>query len=131
MTKENPASTREAALFMSKLSGISTHWEKTFPTLNSLCRSTAHKPPKRKVMFPAAHIKVVTETGEIVEYYSEGSRFDQKGIIAKEFRVTMARTLDDFGIEYHGAGRYRDCEKGGWYSMTTLYKIKNHNFYFI
>jgi hypothetical protein len=52
-----------------------------------MCYSTKHKPPK-KVIFPAAYIKVVTESGDIVEYYSENSRFDQKGIVAKEFIVT-------------------------------------------
>jgi hypothetical protein len=45
-------------------------------TLNSMCYSTKHKPPK-EVIFPAAY-KVVTESGDIVEYYSENSRFDQK-----------------------------------------------------
>jgi hypothetical protein len=48
-----------------------------------MCYSTKHKPPK--VIFPAAYIKVVTESGDIVENYSENSHFDQKGILAKEF----------------------------------------------
>jgi hypothetical protein len=34
---------------------------------------------------------VVTESGDIVEYYSENSRFDQKGIVAKEFIVDKER----------------------------------------
>jgi hypothetical protein len=44
-----------------------------------------HKPPKRKVIFPAAYIKVVTESGDIV-YYSEKQPLTR--IVAKEFIVT-------------------------------------------
>jgi hypothetical protein len=59
---------------------------------------------KRKVIFPAAYIKVVTESGDIVEYYSENSRFDQKGIVAKEFIVTRQRALVDFNVEFAVVG---------------------------
>jgi hypothetical protein len=67
---------------MSELSGIPMNYEEKYPTLNSMCYSTKHKPPK-KSNFPAAYIKVVTESGDIVEYYSENSRFDQKGLWLK------------------------------------------------
>jgi hypothetical protein len=62
---------------------------------------------KRKVIFPAAYIKVVTESGDIVEYYSENS-FDQKGIVAKEFIVTRQRALVDFNVEFAVVGKYKD-----------------------
>jgi hypothetical protein len=71
----------------------------------------------------------VTESGDIVEYYSENSRFDQKGIVAKEFIVTRQRALVDFNVEFAVVGKYKDCEGG--YSMVPLYKIKDHDFYFI
>jgi hypothetical protein len=131
MTKQDPASTYTTAKFMSELSGIPMNYEEKYPTLNSMCYSTKHKPPKRKVIFPAAYIKVVTESGDIVEYYSENSRFDQKGIVAKEFIVTRQRALVDFNVEFAVVGKYKDCEGGGWYSMVPLYKIKDHDFYFI
>jgi hypothetical protein len=85
---------------------------------------------KRKVIFPAAYIKVVTESGDIVEYYSENSRFDQKGIVAKEFIVTRQRALVDFNVEFAVVGKYKDEGGAGtlWY---RLYKIKDHDFYFI
>jgi hypothetical protein len=78
---------------------------------------------KRKVIFPAAYIKVVTESGDIVEYYSENSRFDQKGIVAKEFIVTRQRALVDFNVEFAVVGKYKDCEGGAgtlWYRFTKL-----------
>jgi hypothetical protein len=40
---------------------------------------------KRKVIFPAAYIKVVTESGDIEEYYSENSLTRKE---FKEFIVT-------------------------------------------
>jgi hypothetical protein len=69
----------------------------------------------------------VTESGDIVEYYSENSRFDQKGIVAKEFIVTRQRALVDFNVEFAVVGKYKDCE-GGAGSMVPLYKIKDHDF---
>jgi hypothetical protein len=52
---------------MSELSGIPMNYEEKYPTLNSMC-----------------HSKKQTEICvDIVEYYSENSRFDQKGIVAK------------------------------------------------
>jgi hypothetical protein len=72
----------------------------------------------------------VTESGDIVEYYSENSRFDQKGIVAKEFIVTRQRALVDFNVEFAVVGKYKDCE-GGLVPMVPLYKIKDHDFYFI
>jgi hypothetical protein len=50
----------------------------------------------------------VTESGDIVEYYSENSRFDQKGIVAKEFIVTRQRALVDFNVEFAVVGKYKD-----------------------
>jgi hypothetical protein len=47
MTKQDPASTYTTAKFMSELSGIPMNYEK-YPTLNSMCYSTKHKPPKEK-----------------------------------------------------------------------------------
>lgn len=131
MTKQDPTNTRQAVAFMSKLSGIPISYEQVFPTLDSLCYSTTHKPPKRKVIYPAANIKVVTHSGEIVEYYSNNQRFNEKGIIAKEFIVTMYRKLTDFNVEYSSVGKYKNCEGNGWYCMVELYKIKDHEFYFI
>jgi hypothetical protein len=61
---------------------------------------------KRKVIFPAAYIKVVTESGDIVEYYSENSHFDQKRYY---FKVNIK------------------LQKEG-HSMVPLYKIKDHDF---
>jgi hypothetical protein len=49
----------------------------------------------------------VTESGDIVEYYSENS-FDQKGIVAKEFIVTRQRALVDFNVEFAVVGKYKD-----------------------
>jgi hypothetical protein len=46
MTKQDPASTYTTAKFMSELSGIPMNYE--YPTLNSMCYSTKHKPPKEK-----------------------------------------------------------------------------------
>jgi hypothetical protein len=70
MTKQDPSST--TAKFMSELSGIPMNYEEKYPTLNSMCflPNTNHQ---KKVIFPAAYIKVVTESGDIVEYYSENS----------------------------------------------------------
>jgi hypothetical protein len=89
MTKQDPASTYTTAKFMSELSGIPMNYEEKYPTLNSVY-SPNKTTKKEKVIFPAAYIKVVTESGDIVEY-SENSRFDQKGIVAKEFIVTRQR----------------------------------------
>jgi hypothetical protein len=61
---------------MSELSGIPMNYEEKYPTLNSMCYSTKHKTTKKKSNLPMAYIKVVTESGDIVEYYSENSRFD-------------------------------------------------------
>jgi hypothetical protein len=74
---------------MSELSGTN-ELRGEVSTLNSVLFSNTQT-TKRKVIFPAAYIKVVTESGDIVEYYSENSRFDQKGIVAKEFIVTRQR----------------------------------------
>jgi hypothetical protein len=82
---------------MSELSGIPMNYEEKYPTLNSMCYSNTNH--QKKSNFPAAYIKVVTESGDIVEYYSENSRFDQKGIVAKEFIVTRQRALVDFNVE--------------------------------
>lgn len=135
MTKENPAGVHATAKFMSELSGISTTYEQRYPTLDSMSYSTKHKPPKRKVIYPASEIKVVTESGEIVDYHSGyhagNQRFDKLGIVAKEFIVTRRRTLDEFKIEYKSVGKYKDCEGNGWYCMVTLFKITGHEFYFI
>jgi len=135
MTKQDPASSSKAAQFMSELSGIPVTYQERYPTLDSMCYSTKHKPPKRKIMFPAAAIKVVTESGEIVDYHSQyyagNQRFDALGIVAKEFIVTKRRALNEFKIDYESVGKYKDCEGGGWYTMITLYKIKGHDFYFI
>jgi hypothetical protein len=46
--KQDPASTYTTAKFMSELSGIPMNYEEKYPTLNSMCYSTKHKPPKRK-----------------------------------------------------------------------------------
>jgi hypothetical protein len=102
MTKQDPASTYTTAKFMSELSGIPMNYEK-YPTLNSMLFYQTQT-TKRKVIFPAAYIKVVTESGDIVEYYSENSRFDQKGIVAKEFIVTRQRALVDFNVEFAVVG---------------------------
>jgi hypothetical protein len=48
MTKQDPASTYTTAKFMSELSGIPMNYEEKYPTLNSMCYSTKHKPPKEK-----------------------------------------------------------------------------------
>jgi hypothetical protein len=87
MTKQDPASTYTTAKFMSELSGIPMNYEEKYPTLNSMCYST-NTNHQKKSNFPSGLYKVVTESGDIVEYYSENSRFDQKGIVAKEFIVT-------------------------------------------
>jgi hypothetical protein len=47
MTKQDP-STYTTAKFMSELSGIPMNYEEKYPTLNSMCYSTKHKPPKEK-----------------------------------------------------------------------------------
>jgi hypothetical protein len=47
MTKQDPAS-NTTAKFMSELSGIPMNYEEKYPTLNSMCYSTKHKPPKEK-----------------------------------------------------------------------------------
>jgi hypothetical protein len=65
----------------------------------------------------------VTESGDIVDY-SENSRFDQKGIVAKEFIVTRQRALVDFNVEFAVVGKYKDCE-GGLVLYGTAYKIKD------
>jgi hypothetical protein len=65
----------------------------------------------QKEKFPAAYIKVVTESGDIVDY-SENSHFDQKGIVAKEFIVTRQRALVDFNVEFAVVGKYKDYEGG-------------------
>jgi hypothetical protein len=65
----------------------------------------------------------VTESGDIVEYYSENSRFDQKGIVAKEFIVTRQRALVDFNVEFAVVGKYKDCE-GGLVLYGTFTKLK-------
>jgi hypothetical protein len=80
---------------------------------------------KRKVIFPAAYIKVVTESGDIVEYYSENSRSTRKELY-KEFIVTRQRALVDFNVEFAVVGKYKDCEEGA--GMVPLYKIKDHDF---
>jgi hypothetical protein len=53
---------------------------------------------------------VVTESGDIVEYYSENSRFDQKGI--KRVHSNQTRALVDFNVEFAVVGKYKDCEGG-------------------
>jgi hypothetical protein len=95
------------------------NYEEKYPTLNSVCYSTKHKPKKSN--FPNAY-KVVTESGDIVEYYSENSRFDQKGIVAKEFIVTRQRALVDFNVEFAVVGKYKDTRRAGtlWYRFTKL-----------
>jgi hypothetical protein len=60
----------------------------------------------------------VTESGDIVEYYSENSPSTRR--VAKEFIVTRQRALVDFNVEFAVVGKYKDCE-GGWYSMVPLY----------
>jgi hypothetical protein len=78
----------------------------------------------KKVIFPAAYIKVVTESGDIVEYYSENSRFDQKGIVAKEFIVTRQRALVDFNVEFAVVGKYKTLKEGlVLYGTFTKLKI--------
>jgi hypothetical protein len=65
----------------------------------------------------------VTESGDIVEYYSENSRFDQKGIVAKEFIVTRQRALVDFNVEFAVVGKYKDCRRAGTLWYFTKLKI--------
>jgi hypothetical protein len=50
--------------------------------------------------------------------------------VAKEFIVTRQRALVDFNVEFAVVGKYKDCE-GGLVLYGTLYKIKDHDFYFI
>jgi hypothetical protein len=66
----------------------------------------------------------VTESGDIVEYYSENSRFDQKGIVAKEFIVTRQRALVDFNVEFAVVGKYKTLKEGlVLYGTFTKLKI--------
>jgi hypothetical protein len=52
--------------------------------------------------------------------------------VAKEFIVTRQRALVDFNVEFAVVGKYKDCEEGGLVLYgTALYKIKDHDFYFI
>jgi hypothetical protein len=63
---------------------------------------------KRKVIFPAAYIKVVTESGDSRILFRE-QPLDQKGIVAKEFIVTRQRALVDFNVEC--CCKYKDCRR--------------------
>jgi hypothetical protein len=66
MTKQDPASTYTTAKFMSELSGIPMNYEEKYPTLNSMCYSTKHKPPKKKSNFPSGLYK----SGDRIRRYS-------------------------------------------------------------
>jgi hypothetical protein len=70
MTKQDPA-LYTTAKFMSELSGIPMNYEEKYPTLR--CLTLFQTQTTKKNNFPAAYIKVVTESGDIVEYYSENS----------------------------------------------------------
>jgi hypothetical protein len=50
-----------------------------------------------KVVYSMYILIVVTESGDIVEYYSENT---YHGIVAKEFIVTRQRALVDFNVEF-------------------------------
>jgi hypothetical protein len=80
---------------------------------------------KRKVIFPAAYIKVVTESGDSRILFRE-QPLDQKGIVAKEFIVTRQRALVDFNVEF-AAVNIKTAKEAGtlWYRFI---KIKDHDF---
>jgi hypothetical protein len=95
---------------MSELSGIPMNYEEKYPTLNSMCYSTKHKPPK-KSNFPSGLYK----SGDRIRRYSRILFREQplrpERIVAKEFIVTRQRALD-FNVEFAVVGKYKDCEGG-------------------
>jgi hypothetical protein len=80
--KQDPASTYTTAKFMSELSGIPMNYEEKYPTLN-WCATPLNTNPKRKSNFSSCLYQSGNRSGDIVEYYSENSRFDQKGLWLK------------------------------------------------
>lgn len=49
------------------------------------------------------------------------TKFDRKYIVKK-------RKLEDFNYPVHPAGKYKDCNGGGWYSMVPMYRVDDQYF---
>jgi hypothetical protein len=85
---------------MSELSGIPMNYEEKYPTLNSMCYSTKHK-PKKKVIFPSGLYKSGDRPGGRILFREQPLRPERN--VAKEFIVTRQRALVDFNVEFAGS----------------------------
>jgi len=132
-TKDNPARYKDVLEYFSALTGISKTKILEFDRPEKL-RTTPHKyainKTKTKLRFPADGIRVVDKDGNQFCYIQgNNKRYSDCGIEAVKFLVEVVRPLKEFGVEYQQVGTYKECEGGGWYSNTPLYK--HDKFYFI
>lgn len=78
---------------------------------------------KKKLRYPSYDVVVVSADGTRYPYMVDGNkRFDQCGIVADKFVVSVYRKAEEFGIPLQSAGKYKDWEGDGYFSIP-LYKI--------
>lgn len=123
-TYHNPGCYHSMISYLSEISGISA---KKDIEVNSVWNTM--KSGKKKLKFKSWNITVVDKDGNKYAYMQAGNkRFDQCGIIADKFIVSVTRNMNEFGIEVKSAGSYKDSLGGGWHQMVQRYQINDKYF---
>lgn len=130
MTFDNPGCYHDALEYCEKKTGIPRNKDIFFDSVEKLYNKPhphAQK-PKRKLKFKAYDIYVIDANGKSWQFYDNHKRFDERGIVAKQFRVSVLRPLSEFGVEIKYVKDYQDSLGGGWSSMVSRYQIDDKYF---
>lgn len=124
-TKTNPGCYHSALQYLSEVTGISRTKEIKVKTINGLKQG-------KRLMYKSYDINVVDKDGNKFAYMQAGKggplRFDQAGIVADHFIVTVNKSLSEFGVEIKGEGNYKDSLGGGWHQTVSLFSINGNYF---
>ena len=133
-THSNPGCYHSMINYLSELSGISTHKEIRIDDPQKLRSKPkvgySGKKKSGRLLYSSYNIKVVDKDGNVHPYHNQekSQRYDQAGIIADHFLVTVRRNIEEFGIKVNPAGKYKDSLGGGWYQMVTMWQVNDQFF---
>jgi hypothetical protein len=121
-TYDSPGCYHDALNALARISGISKTKEIRINDLSGLRRG-------KRLAYRSYDIQVIGKDGKSYAYMQEGGkRFDQAGIEADHFLVTVNRKMEEFGVKIEPAGQYNDSLGGGWYCKVPRYLIDGQYF---
>lgn len=124
-TKQNPGCYHDSLRFLSKLTGIAIRKEIEIDSFDNLYEQRGSK---RKLKYKSYDIVCVSESGEKFPFFEKTVRFDQRGLKAVKFIITLNRSHIEFGIPIKNEGTYSDSLGGGWSQNVALYSINGNYF---